>query len=189
LLRGIFLLLESEIRWFYQKGASEIFPDAFDRYVAPIPEAERGDLVAAYHKRLTSGDRETRLRAARAWARWEGETISIVGPSGLPSRFNDDRFVEAFARIECHYFKNKGFFERDGWLLEQAQRLRRRMPARFVHGRYDMCTPMSSAWALKRAWPEADLEIVPDAGHSSLEPGIVDGLVRGADALYDVAEW
>ncbi|MBL8548902.1 MAG: prolyl aminopeptidase [Hyphomonadaceae bacterium] len=189
LLRGIFLLLQSEIRWFYQQGASEIFPDAFERFTAPIPDIERGDLVAAYHKRLMSSDRDTRIRAARAWARWEGETISIVGPSGLPSRFNDDRFVEAFARIECHYFHNKGFFAKDGWLLEQAQRLRRRMPARFVHGRYDMCTPMSSAWALKRAWPEADLEIVPDAGHSSLEPGIVDGLVRGAEALYEVGAW
>jgi proline iminopeptidase len=189
LLRGIFLLLRSEIQWFYQSGAGEIFPDAFERFLAPIPEAERGDMVSAYYKRLTSPDRETRLRAARAWARWEGETISIAGPSGLPSRFNDDRFVEAFARIECHYFINRGFFDRDGWLLEQAQHLRRRMPARFVHGRYDVCTPMSSAWALKKAWPEADLEIVPDAGHSSLEPGIVDALVRGADALHSAADW
>jgi len=189
LLRGIFLLTRHEINWFYQQGASNVFPDAFERYVAPIPEAERGDMLAAYHRRLTSPDRDVRIEAARAWARWEGETISIVGPSGLPTRFNDDRFVEAFARIECHYFTNRGFFETDGWLLEQAAHLRRRMPARIVHGRYDMCTPLSSAWALKRAWPEADLEIVPDAGHSSLEPGIVDALVRGADALYDGGAW
>ncbi|MBI1187590.1 MAG: prolyl aminopeptidase [Alphaproteobacteria bacterium] len=189
LLRGVFLLTRHEIQWFYQQGASNVFPDAFERYLAPIPEAERGDMLAAYHRRLTAPDRDVRLEAARAWARWEGETISIVGPSGLPTRFNDDRFVEAFARIECHYFTNRGFFETDGWLLEQAPRLRRWMPLRIVHGRYDMCTPLSSAWALKRAWPEADLEIIPDAGHSSLEPGIVDALVRGADALYDAAAW
>lgn len=189
LLRGVFLLTRHEILWFYQQGASNIFPDAFERYLAPIPEAERGDMLAAYHRRLTSPDRDVRLEAARAWARWEGETISIVGPSGLPARFNDDRFVEAFARIECHYFVNRGFFETDGWLLAEAAKLRRRMPLRIVHGRYDMCTPLSSAWALKRAWPEADLEIIPDAGHSSLEPGIVDALVRGADALYDAAHW
>lgn len=189
LLRGIFLLTKHEIDWFYQEGASNVFPDAFARYLKPIPETERGDLVAAFHRRLTSPDRETRIAAARAWARWEGETISLAGPAGLPARFNDDRFVEAFARIECHYFVNGGFFETDGWLLDQAPSLRGRMPARIVHGRYDMCTPLSSAWRLKAAWPEADLDIIPDAGHSSLEPGIVDALVRGADALYDTAVW
>lgn len=188
-LRGIFLLTEAEIRWFYQNGASNVFPDAFDRYVSVIPESERGDLVAAFHKRLVSGDREERLRAARAWARWEGETISIAGPAALPSRFNEDRFVEAFARIECHYFVNKGFFEKDGWLVEQAAKRMRNIPCRIVHGRYDMCTPMHSAWSLKKAWPEAQLEIIHDAGHSSLEPGIVDALVRGTDALVDGGAW
>ena len=188
LLRGIFLLTKHEIEWFYQSGASNVFPDAFERYLAPIPVNERGDLVAAYHRRLTSQDRDTRLEAARAWARWEGETISIVGPTGLPARFNDDRFVEAFARIECHYFTHRGFFESDGWLLEQAPRLAH-IPLRIVHGRYDMCTPLSSAWALKKAWPNAHFEIIHDAGHSSLEPGIVDALVRGADALYEEAAW
>jgi proline iminopeptidase len=161
-LRGIFLLTKAEIAWFYQNGASNVFPDAFDRYAGVIPEAERGDLVSAFHKRLTSPDREERLRAARAWSRWEGETISLAGPSALPSRFNEDRFVEAFARIECHYF---------------------------VHGRYDMCTPLASAWALKRAWAEAELEIIHDAGHSSLEPGIVDALVRATDAMADKVSW
>ena len=188
LLRGIFLLTKHEIDWFYQSGASNVFPDAFERYLAPIPVNERGDLVAAYHRRLTSQDLDTRLEAARAWARWEGETISIVGPTGLPARFNDDRFVEAFARIECHYFTHRGFFESDGWLLEQAPRLAH-IPLRIVHGRYDMCTPLSSAWALKKAWPNAHFEIIHDAGHSSLEPGIVDALVRGADALYEEAAW
>ncbi|HVV34686.1 MAG TPA: prolyl aminopeptidase [Vitreimonas sp.] len=187
-LRGIFLLTKSEITWFYQNGASNVFPDAFARYAAAIPEAERGDFVQAYYKRLTSTDRETRIAAARAWARWEGETISIAGPSALPSRFNEDRFVEAFARIENHYFVNNGFFDHDGWLLDAAEKMRH-IPCRIVHGRYDMCTPLASAWALKQRWPEANLEIIPDAGHSSLEPGIVDALVRATDAMIDGGAW
>jgi proline iminopeptidase len=187
-LRGIFLLTADEIGWFYQKGASHIFPDAFARYLAPIPEAERGDLVSAFHQRLTSPDRAVRLPAARAWARWVGETISNAGPDGLPPRFNDDRFVEAFARIECHYFKNKGFFPEDGWLLNQAHRYRH-IPARIIHGRFDVCTPLSSAYLLKQAWPEAQLDIIPDAGHSSLEPGIVDALVRATDHFADHVKW
>ena len=137
---------------------------------------------------MCSSDLETRLKAARAWARWEGETISIAGPSALPSRFNEDRFVEAFARIENHYFINKGFFDSDGWLLEQAARMRH-IPVRIAHGRYDMCTPMASAWALKQRWPEAELEIIHDAGHSSLEPGIIDALVRGTDAMLVKGLW
>ncbi|MES1198944.1 MAG: prolyl aminopeptidase [Pseudomonadota bacterium] len=187
-LRGIFLLTHAEIQWFYQNGAGNVFPDAFDRYLSVIPEKERGDLVSAFHKRLTSADRDERIRAARAWARWEGETISIAGPSALPARFNEDRFVEAFARIECHYFVNRGFFDADGWLLQQAPRLQS-IPGKIVHGRYDMCTPLSSAWALKRAWPQADLDIIHDAGHSSLEPGIVDALVRGTDVMADRVRW
>lgn len=182
ILRGVFLLTQAEVRWFYQEGASHVFPDAFERYCAPIPADERHDLVGAFHRRLMSPDRATRMQAARAWARWEGETISIAGPAALPPRFNDDRFVEAFARIESHYFVNGGFFPEDGWLLKQVGALRA-IPTRIIHGRYDVCTPMSSAWALKRAWPEADLEIIADAGHSSLEAGIVDALVRATDAF------
>jgi proline iminopeptidase len=187
-LRGIFLLRKSEIDWFYQNGASHVYPDAFARYVSAIPEAERGDLLTAFHKRLTSENWDERIRAARAWARWEGETISIAGPSALPSRFHEDRFVEAFARIESHYFVNRGFFETDDWLLEQAPRLRS-IPCRIAQGRYDMCTPMRSAWDLKQVWPEAELEIVHDAGHSSLEPGIVDSLIRATDWMADKANW
>lgn len=187
-LRGIFLLTKSEITWFYQHGASNVFPDAFQRYASAIPEGERDDFVQAFYRRLTSPDRETRLAAARAWSRWEGETISIAGPSALPSRFNEDRFVEAFARIENHYFVNKGFFDHDGWLLDAAERMRH-IPCRIVHGRYDMCTPLASAWALKQRWPEASLEIIPDAGHSSLEPGIVDALIRGTDHMIDNGAW
>jgi proline iminopeptidase len=187
-LRGIFLLTKTEIDWFYQSGASHIYPDAFERYCSIIPAPERGDLIGAFRKRLISPDRERRLAAARAWARWEGETISIAGPSALPARFNEDHFVEAFARIENHYFVHKGFFEHDGWLLDQVPRLRH-IPCRIAHGRYDMCTPMSSAWALKQAWPEAQLDVIHDAGHSSLEPGIVDSLVRATDAMTYAANW
>ena len=187
-LRGVFLLTAAEIRWFYQDGASRLFPDAFDRYVSVIPEAERGDLVSAFYRRLTSADAETRLAAARAWARWEGETLSIHGPAALPARFDEDDFVDAFARIECHYFKHGGFFESDGWLLQNAHRFAD-IPGVIVHGRYDVVTPLASAWALHKVWPRAELEIIPDAGHSSLEPGIVHRLVRATDRfVLDLAE-
>lgn len=188
LLRGIFLITKSEIRWFYQEGASRLFPDAFERYLKPIPEAERGDLVSAFYNRLTGPDREARLAAARAWARWEGETLSLRGALRTPPRFDEEDFLDAFARIECHYFINGGFFERDGWLLDQARDVleARSIPGVIVHGRYDVVTPLSSAWALAKAWPTASLHIIPDAGHSSLEPGIVDQLVRGADRFADM---
>ncbi len=188
-LRGIFLITQHEIDWFYQQGASNVFPDAFDRFLAPIPLEERGDLLTAFHKRLNSDNREERVVAARAWSRWEGESISFAGPAALPPRFNDDRFVDAFARIETHYFVNKGFFPKDGWLIEQAAEKLRDIPTRIVHGRYDMCTPLDSAWKLKKAMPHAHLEIVPDAGHSSLEPGIVDALVRAGDWMGDNVRW
>lgn len=182
ILRGIFLVTREEIAWFYQRGASHIFPDAFARYRSAIPAEEQGDLLAAFSKRLTSTDRRVRMAAARAWARWEGETLSIRGPEARPTRFDDDRFIEAFARIECHYFTQGGFMPSDGWLLEQAGKLAG-IPGVLVHGRYDVVTPLSSAWALKQAWPQARLEIVPDAGHASLEPGIIDALVGASDEL------
>jgi proline iminopeptidase len=178
ILRGIFLLTHSEVQWFYQEGASRLFPDSYDRYVAPIPEAERGDLLHAFHKRLTGDDKIERRNAAKAWACWEGETITIQGPTSRPKRFEEDDFADAFARIECHYFVHKGFFEKDGWLLEQVAEKLKDVPGKIVHGRYDVVTPLSSAWALKKAWPTADLDVVPNAGHSSLEPGIVDKLIR-----------
>ena len=187
-LRGIFLLTEQEIDWFYRGGAGHVFPDAFDRYSAPIPEDERGDYVAAFYKRLTSSNREERIRAARAWSQWEGETISFAGPAALPARFQEEQFVEAFARIECHYFTNKGFFKQDGWLLSEAHRFAD-IPGRIVHGRYDMCTPLQSAWKLKKVWPKAQLDIIPDAGHSSLEPGTIDALLRATDAMLTDAKW
>jgi len=185
LLRGIFLITDAEIQWFYQEGASRLFPDSYERYVAPIPEGERGDLLRAFHKRLTGDNQKARIEAARAWSRWEGETLSLKGPLVRPPRFDEDDFVDAFARIECHYFVNEGFFEHDGWLLNAAAKQLGNVPGVIVHGRYDVVTPLSSAWALKKAWPVSELHIVPDAGHSSLEPGIVDRLIRASDGFAD----
>ena len=184
-LRGIFLVSKAEIQWFYQSGASRLFPDAYDRYIAPIPESERGDLLTAFHRRLTGDDKQARINAARAWARWEGETLSIKGPLTTPPRFNEDDFVDAFARIECHYFVNRGFFEKDDWLEKEVARTLGKTPGVIVHGRYDVVTPLSTAWALSKAWPIAELNIVPDAGHSSMEPGIVDRLITATDMFAD----
>ena len=181
-LRGIFLLRRREIDWFYQEGASRIFPDAWEAYLAEIPPAERGDLLAAYHRRLTADDPATRIRAARAWSVWEGSTSRLFPDPELIARTGEDTFAIAFARIECHYFVNRGFLESDGWLLAQAGRLRG-IPGVIVQGRYDVVCPMESAWALHRAWPEAQLRIVPDAGHAASEPGIVHELVTATDRL------
>jgi proline iminopeptidase len=180
ILRGIFLLTERELRWFYQDGASMLFPDAWARFCAPIPEAERGDMMAAYHSRLTSPDRRVQAEAASAWSQWEGDTISIRGPEARPSKFNEVDFAIAFARIECHFFANRGFFKEDGWILNNIGKIRG-IPGWIVQGRFDVVTPMDSAWRLKTAWPEVNFEVIWDAGHASTEPGIVDGLVRATD--------
>ena len=183
ILRGIFLLTQSELDWFYQKGASMLFPDAWERFVAPIPPAERGDLMGAYHKRLILGDRTTQARAAAAWSQWEGDTISLRGPEARPAKFNEVEFATAFARIECHYFTNHGFFPEEGWILKNVDKIRR-IPGWIVQGRFDVVTPLDAAWKLKTAWPEARFDIVWDAGHASTEPGIIDALIRaGDDAL------
>ncbi|MDP9140381.1 MAG: prolyl aminopeptidase [Pseudomonadota bacterium] len=180
IVRGIFLLRAAEIRWFYQEGASWIFPDAWEPYVQTIPEAERGDFVRAYYKRLTSPDALERLRAARAWSVWEGSTSKLMLAPDAAGRFGEDKFAEAFARIECHYFINKGFFEQDDFLLSQAHKLRE-IPGVIVQGRYDVVCPMKSAWDLHRAWPESELIVVPDAGHAASEPGILATLIEAAD--------
>jgi proline iminopeptidase len=181
-LRGIFLLRKQEIDWFYQRGAGAIFPDAWEGYLATIPEAERGDLLAAYHARLTSDDPAVQREAARAWSSWEGRTSCLFPDPALIAKTSGDEFALAFARIECHYFVNKGFFDRDAQLLEDVGRIRH-IPAVIVQGRYDVVCPMESAWALHREWPEADLRVVPDAGHSAMEPGIVHELVSATDRL------
>lgn len=179
-LRGIFLLTERELRWFYQDGASFLFPDAWARFCAPIPPAERGDMISAYHKRLTHPDRRVQAEAAAAWSQWEGDTISIRGPEARPSKFNEIDFAIAFARIECHFFANGGFFDSENWILENIHRIAR-IPGWIVQGRFDVVTPMESAWKLKQAWPASRFEVVWDAGHASTEPGIVDALVRATD--------
>jgi proline iminopeptidase len=179
-LRGIFLCRPEEIQWFYQEGASWMFADVWEEFEKVIPESERSDMVSAYYRRLTSEDEKTRVEAARAWSIWEGSTSKLFFDSKSIERFADTEFALAFARIECHYFMNNCFFETDNYLVENVDRIRQ-IPCVIVQGRYDVVCPMTSAWDLYRAWPEADLGIIPDAGHSITEPGIIDALVDATD--------
>jgi proline iminopeptidase len=181
-LRGIFLLRKWEIDWFYQDGCGAIFPDAWEDYLAAIPGDERHDLVAAYHRRLLSSDAGVRMAAARAWSIWEARTSKLIVSDDMVRRYSEDDFAEAFSRIECHYFVNRGFFEVDGQLLRDVGRIRR-IPGHIVQGRYDVVCPMRSAWDLHRAWPEAHLHVIPDAGHSAFESGITARLVEACDQL------
>ena len=180
ILRGIFTVRQREIRWFYQEGASALFPDAWEAFLAPIPEAERGDLVSAYYKRLTGNDAIEQMVCAKAWSQWEASALALRPNPALVASFGGDAFALAFGRIECHYFFNKGFFESDGQLLAGAQVIRN-IPGVIIQGRYDVVTPMETAWALHRAWPEAEFEIIADAGHTTTEPGITDALIRATD--------
>jgi proline iminopeptidase len=175
-LRGIFTLRRAELEWFYQEGCSWIYPDAFEDYLAPIPVSERGDMISAYYKRLTHPDRAVQLAAARAWSVWEGSTLSLLPNKERVRVFGQEDYALAFARIECHYFVNGGFFERDDQLIADAGKLAG-IPGVIVHGRYDVVTPFKSAWELAKAWPDADLRVVPDSGHAMTEPGIVHELV------------
>ncbi len=179
-LRGIFLLRREELEWFYQVGCNRLFPDAWEDYLQAIPEAEQGDLMSAYHRRLTSADPEIRLVAARAWSTWEAATSFLHQDPAYIEVSSADDFALAFARIECHYFVHGGFFEQDGQLLRNIERIRS-IPAVIVQGRYDVVCPLRSAWDLHRAWPEADLQITADAGHSAFEPGNMDALIRATD--------
>lgn len=180
ILRGIFLLREKEIRWFYQEGASYIFPDAWAKYEAAIPENERHDYVTAYYKRLTDPDINVRRAAAKAWSVWEGSTSKLFMDPTFIERFEGDDFAMAFARIECHYFINKGFFKEDGWLLKHVDKIRH-IPTWIVQGRYDVVCPATSAYELHQKWPEAKLFIIPDAGHSASEPGIKSKLIEATN--------
>lgn len=179
-LRGIFMLRRWELEWFYQRGCDAIFPDVWDSYLAAIPEVERGDLMSAYYRRLTSSDPAVRAAAAKAWSVWEGATSFLFQDASHIAATGEDQFALAFARIECHYFVHGGFFEHDDQLLRNARRLRE-IPAVIVQGRYDVVCPARSAWDLHRAWPEADLRIVADAGHSAMEPGITHELIEATD--------
>ena len=181
-LRGIFLCRPNEIRWFYQKGegASAIFPDLWEEYVRVIPQAERGDMLSAYHRRLLSADEAARLEAAKAWSIWEGSTSKLFPDQQLIDHSGEAHFALALALIECHYFVNNAFFDSDNYLIEHIDKIRH-IPGVIVQGRYDVVCPMMSAWELHRAWPEAELQIVPDAGHSATEPGIIGALIDATD--------
>ena len=185
-LRGIFLCRPKEIAWFYQEGASAIYPDVWEHYLAVIPAAERGDMVGAYYRRLTSDDAQVRLEAARAWSVWEASTSKLFPDPALIEHFSEDEFAVAFARIECHYFINNSFFETENYLIEHVGAIRH-LPAVIVQGRYDVVCPLMSAWELHRAWPEADFQIIADAGHSALEPGIRSALVAATDRFRELA--
>ncbi len=179
-LRGIFLLRKQEVDWLYQRGASILYPDAWEPYLAHIPEAERGDLLKAYHARLTSKAPAIRLEAAKIWSGWEGATSKLIPDAESIGHYEEDEFALAFARIECHYFAHKGFFDTDDQLLRDAHKLRH-IPGTIVQGRYDVVCPMESAWALHRAWPEADFIITPDSGHSATEAPNSRALVAATD--------
>jgi proline iminopeptidase len=187
ILRGIFLLRKAELDWFYQEGCNWIFPDAFEAYAAPIPVGERGNMVEAFHRRLTSGDRDTELSAARAWSIWEGTTLSLFHDPERVRRFGNDSYALAFARIECHYFVNKGFFRSDNQLIEDAHRIAH-IPGVIVHGRYDVVTPLKNAWDLAKAWPSAELRIVPDSGHAMTEPGIIREIVSATNRYAGICK-
>ena len=180
ILRGIFLLRRAELEWFYQEGCSWIFPDAFEAYLAPIPPDERSDMIAAYHRRLTDDSYPGQTEAARAWSTWEGTTLSLSSDPERVGKFQEASYALAFARIEAHYFQNKGFFAEDGQLLRDVSKIRN-IPGIIIHGRYDVVTPARNAWDLKKVWPEADLRIVPDAGHAMTEAGIIHEIVEAAE--------
>ena len=179
-LRGIFTLRKAELQWYYQFGASSIFPDEWEKFLAPIDPSEHADLMAAYYRRLTGDDKTVQLAAARAWSMWEGSTINLLQRPEQVAHFGSDDFAIAFARIECHYFTHGGFFPEDGWLINNVDTIRH-IPSVIIQGRYDVCTPMTTAWHLHKAWPEAAFEIIPDAGHSFDEPGIMRALVEATN--------
>jgi proline iminopeptidase len=181
-LRGIFMLRRWELEWFYQEGASRLYPDAWQSYLEAIPAVERGDLISAYHRRLTSDDEATRLDAARAWSVWEASTSLLLPDDGFVDAHRDAHFALSFARIESHYFVNGGFFEVEDQLLRDAHKLHG-IPGVIVHGRYDVVCPLQNATDLQRAWPEAQLRISPGAGHSAFEPENLSALVEATDAF------
>jgi len=184
ILRGIFTLRRKELLWFYQEGASFLFPETWDKYLEPIPPVERFDLMSAYHRRLTGPNAEERKKCAIAWTLWEMATSRLlVDPELLKAGMN---MADAFARIECHYFVNGGFFAYDGQLIEEATKIAH-IPTVIVQGRYDVVCPATSAWDLHKKIPAAELKIIPDAGHSGKEEGIVHELIQASDkfALVD----
>lgn len=181
ILRGIFLCRDQDLKWFYQDGASHVFPDYWEDYVRLIPEGERGDFMAAYYKRLTGCDDVMRMATAKAWSTWEARCATLRPNHDVVEHFADPHVAMSMARIECHYFVND-IFMRPNQLLEEAPKLAN-IPGIIVHGRYDIVCPLDNAFALHESWPESKLEIVRDAGHSALEPGIIDALVRATQEM------
>jgi proline iminopeptidase len=186
ILRGIFLCRPEEIRWFYQEGCHQLYPDRWERYIAPIPEAERGDLVNAFYKQLTAPDMTLQLEAAKAWSGWEGGTVKLIPNDQLVADFEADAKALAMARIECHYFVNNSFFTEETQLLANVHKIRH-IPTWLIHGRYDVVCPVKNAWDLKKVFPEARLQIIPDAGHAFDEPGILNALVGAVEAFKGFA--
>ncbi|MEO6301315.1 MAG: prolyl aminopeptidase [Paracoccaceae bacterium] len=179
-LRGVFLMTQAELGWFYGGGAGAFFPDLWARFVGPIPEAERGDLIGAYHRRLFSGNLMEESRLGRIWANWENALASVSFEGVLGESPSD--YARAFARLENHYFQNAGFLESDGWIMQQKQRISH-ISATIIQGRYDMICPPVSAWKLAEGWQNCDLRIIPLAGHALSEPGISEALVGVMDGL------
>lgn len=185
ILRGIFLCRPSEIKWFYQEGASQMFPDVWDQYVQVIPPEERHDMVNAYYRRLTHANADIRLQAAKAWSKWEAATSRlIIDPSAI-EEFDDPEYALSFARIECHYFTNNAFFPNDNYLLENVQKIRN-IPGYIVQGRYDVVCPPRSAWDLHKAWPEAQFKFIADSGHAASEPGTRSALIEATEACKNL---
>jgi proline iminopeptidase len=182
-VRGIFTLRRWELEWYYQAGASLLFPDKWERFLAPIPVAERGDMMAAYRKRLVGTDTAAQLAAAKAWAQWEGETITLLPEPSVSETFYDPQYALAFARIENHYFVHAGWMD-DGQLIRDAHKLKT-IPGVIVQGRYDVACPPKTAWDLHRAWPEAAFHMVEGAGHAQSQPGILHHLIEATDRFAE----
>ena len=182
-LRGIFLCRPEDIQWFYQYGASRVFPDYWQDFLAQIPEQEQSDLVSAYYRRLTSANELEQIQAAKAWSIWEGRCATLHPNPRVVEHFGHPHVAIALARIECHYFMNQSFLQPDQ-IIRNAGRLKD-IPGIIIHGRYDMVCPLDNALALSHAWPEAELRIIRDAGHSASEPAIVDALMRGVDEVVE----
>jgi proline iminopeptidase len=182
-LRGIYTVTKAELDWYYQFGVSEMYPDRWEKFIAPIPEGERDDLMMAYHRRLTGDNKAVQLQCARAWSQWEGATISLIPNLQQIENFGEDNYAIAFARLENHFFVNHCWME-DGQLLRDAYKLKG-IPGVIAHGRYDMPCPLRYAWELAKAWPDAELHIVEGAGHSMREPGILDQLIRATDRFAE----
>ena len=180
-LRGIFMLRKKELDWFYQEGASKIFPEAWEKFLEPIDIDQRNNLMSAYHKIFKSDDEDKKLSAAVAWSRWEGSTSSLSYNPDMANSFSDPKFALAFALIENHYFVNKGFLEHENQLIETGIDIIRHIPTTIVQGRYDMVCPMTTAWELSKNWPEAKLIIAPSSGHTAFEKEITHELIKATN--------